>query len=553
VSRLVPLFAAVAALGCAPPSHTRPPGVVVVVQEQQASWIRNFNPFNQTGGARWPSSTGIYEPLLIYNPMTGDYTPWLASDWRWVEPARVLEFEVRPGVKWSDGAPLSAADVVATFSLLKRHPSLDSGGVWRILDDVSAEEETVRFTFSAPYSPGLLEVAHTPIVPAHIWQDVDDPATFTNPSPVASGPFTEVRRFESQVFELGRNPHYWNGAAGDESVEALRFPAMSSNDQITLALAQGDIDWAGAFVPAVERTFEGRAPDHHNAWFPLVGDTVFLFPNTAQAPLDRPLVRKALSLAIDREKVVQVAMYDYTVPSHPTGLSDGYSDWRIDPVPQTDDWVRHDPTQAGRLLDQAGFAKGADGLRRGPDGQTLSLEITTPAGWSDWVRAAQVIARDLRAIGVDVSVQGRDFTAWFDRVTKGEFTLSLGWAVSGPTPYRMYKGLLASEGVEPVGTAAVTNWHRFGSPTADAALDRFEQTTDPAAQTAIARELQQVFLDEAPALPLFPSASWGESNTRWVTGFPSEDDPYARLSPNSAPEPLLVMARLQWRDAEAAP
>lgn len=541
------------AVGCAPPSHARPEGVVVVVQEQQAAWIRNFNPFNQTGGARWPSAAGVYEPLLIYNPMTGAYTPWLAETWRWVEPARVLEFTVRSGVKWSDGTPFTAHDVAQTFALLKANPALDSGGAWRILLDVTAAGDTVVFTFAAPYAPGLLEVAHTPIVPAHIWRKVAEPTTFANEEPVATGPFTEVRRFEAQVFELGRNPHYWNEAAGDDSVAALRFPAMSSNDQITLALAQGDIDWAGAFVPAVERTFEGRDPAHHDAWFPLVGDTIFLFPNTTHAPLDRPDVRKALSLAIDREKVVQVAMYDYTVPSHPTGLSDGYADWRIDPVPDTDNWVRHDPEEAARLLDQEGFKLDSDGVRRSPDGVPLSLEIATPAGWSDWVRAAQVIARDLRALGIDVTLQGRDFTAWFDRVTKGEFALTLGWAVGGPTPYRMYKGLLASEGVVDVGTAAVTNWHRFGSVTADVALDRFEQTTDPATQRAIARELQQVFLDEAPALPLFPSASWGEANTRWVTGFPSEADPYARLSPNSAPEPLLVMSRLRWRDAKAAP
>lgn len=527
---------------------------MVVVQEQQASWIRNFNPFNQTGGARWPSASGVYEPLLIYNPMTGAYTPWLAEDWRWVEPARVLELDVRAGVQWSDGNPLTAADVVATFALLRANPSLDSGGVWRLLDDVSADGSTVRFVFSAPYSPGLLEVAHTPIVPAHIWQDIDDPATFTNPSPVGSGPFTEVRRFETQIFELGRNPHYWHDSVApelsDQSVQALRFPAMSSNDQITLALAQGDIDWAGSFVPAVERTFEDRSP-HHDAWFPLVGDTVFLFPNTARPPLDQVAVRKALSLAIDREKIVQVAMYGYTIPAHPTALSDGYANWRLDPVARRNDSVRHDPAAAARLLDEAGFVLGRDGIRRGPDGQPLELEITTPAGWSDWVRAAQVIARDLREVGIDVTVQGRDFTAWFDRVTKGDFSLSIGWAVAGPTPYRMYKGLMASEGVEPIGTAAVTNWHRFGSRRADSLLQSFEQTTHPAAQRVIARQLQLVFLEELPALPLFPSAAWGESNSRWVSGFPSESDPYARLSPNSAPEPLLVMSRLRWRDAEA--
>lgn len=530
-------------VGCTPPSHGRSAGVMVVVQEQQSAWLRNFNPFLATGGARWPSAAGVHEPLLIYNPMTGDYTPWLATDWAWTEPALELVFTLRAGVRWSDGSVLSADDVAFTFALLRAHPALDSGGVWRVLESVEAlDAATVRVRFQRPFSPGLLEVAHTPIVPRHTWEPVEDPVSFTNPTPVASGPFTELRRFESQVFELGRNVHHWAGVPG---VEALRFPAMSSNDQVTLALVQGDVDWAGAFVPAVERTFVARDPAHHVAWFPQVGDTVFLYANTTEPPLDDPAVRKALSLAIDREKIVEVAMFDYTLPAHPTGLSDGYADWRID-VPEDQSWVRHDPGAAARMLDAAGFVVGEDGLRRGPDGAPLELELSMPAGWSDWVRAGQVIARDLRAVGVDVRVKGRDFTAWFDGVSRGEFGLSLGWAVSGPTPYRMYRGLMDPAGVEPVGTAAAGNWARYESADAQNVLARFEAAASLDEQRPLAAELQRLFLAEAPAIPLFPSASWGEANTRWVTGFPSADNPYARLSPNTAPEPLLVMTRLEW-------
>jgi len=540
-----------AGLACAPPSHDRPEGVMVVVQEQQSAWLRNFNPFLPVGSSRWPSAAGVHEPLLIYSPMTGDYTPWLAESFRWDVPAEQLTFRLRPDVLWSDGTPLTAQDVAFTFSLIQAHKALDQGGVWKLLAAVDAPDtHTVTFRFKQPFSPGLLEVGHTPIVPEHVWSKVEDPVTFTNPDPVASGPFTEVVRFESQVFELGRNPHHRSGPTG---VERLRFPAFSSNDQITLALAQGDIDWAGAFVPAVERSFIGRDPDNHHAWFPIVGDTVFLYPNTTVAPLDQPSVRKAISLAIDREKVVQVAMYDYTVPAHPTGLSDGYAEWRIDPVPEASSWVRHDPARAEQMLDDAGFPRGADGLRQNPDGTPLTIELTIPAGWSDWVRAARVIARDLRAIGIDVRVQGRDFTAWFDAVARGEFSLSLGWAASGPTPYRMYRTLMDPDGVEPIGQPAAGNWGRHASPRARALLDAFERTTDRAEHLRLAHALQAVFLEEAPALPLFPSASWGEANTRWVTGFPSEANPYARLSPNAFPEPLLVLTHLQWRDTEAAP
>lgn len=531
-------------LACADPVIPAPPGVMTVLQEQQAAWVRNFNPLLATGGARWPTSAGIYEPLLIYNRATGAFVPWLATAWRWTEPARALEFSVRAGVRWSDGQPFTADDVAWTFDLLRRFPALDAAGIWAFVAGVEAPDaQTVRITFDHPYSPGLALVAHQPIVARHIWGKVADPVAFANPDPVGTGPFTEVRRFDPQIWELGRNPYYWQ--PGAPAVEALRFPAVASNDQALLALIDGEVDWAGSFVPAIERTYVRRDPDHRGYWFPAVSDTVFLYPQHATPPLDDVRVRKALSLAIDRALLVKVAMHDYATPADPSALSDGYRGWRK-PAP-SDTWVRQDAAAAGALLDAAGYPMGADGHRHGPGGEALELPILCPAGWSDWVRAAQSIGRDLDAIGVHAPVRGLDFGTWFDRVSRGDFALSLGWSVSGPTPYPFYRALLGTGTVKPIGEPAAANWHRYGSPAADALLARFEATDDDAEQHRLADALQDVFADEAPAIPLFPTPSWGEYNDTRFTGFPSEADPYAALSPNAVPDALLVLTRVRPR------
>jgi peptide/nickel transport system substrate-binding protein len=529
-------------LACADPPGSTPPGTLVVLQEQQAAWVRNFNPLLSTGGSRWPTTAGIYEPLLIFNRATGETVPWLATEWRWLEPAVRLEMTIRSGVTWSDGAPFQAEDVAFTFDLLRRFPALDGSGAWSFLTAVEATGATVVFTFSRPYAPGLGLLGHQPIVPRHRWEAVSDPVTFTNPDPVATGPFTEIRRFDAQVWELGRNERYWGGTP---AVEALRFPAVSSNDQSLLALVRGEVDWAGNFVPAVERTYVARDPEHFRYWFPPVGDTVFLYPQTTQAPLDDARVRRALSLAIDRARVVRVALHDYAVPAHPSGLSDALRGWRRANLP---DWVTHDPAAAGTQLDAAGWKLDSAG-RRVKDGQPLVLAIACPAGWSDWVRAAQLIARDLDAIGIDARVEGLDFATWFDRVSRGEFSLALGWSVGGPTPYPFYRSLLSAGTAKPVGTSAASNWHRYASERADVLLSTFEATVDPDAQRALAGELQGIFVEEAPAIPLFPAPAWGEASTRRFTGFPAADDPYATLSPNSVPDTLLVLTRLRPRGA----
>ncbi|MCC6619874.1 MAG: ABC transporter substrate-binding protein [Deltaproteobacteria bacterium] len=521
------------------------PGVLSVSVEQQASWVRNFNPL--VGGARWPTTAGIYEPLLVHSAVRGLFVPWLATTWSWEDDDRVLRFELRQGVTWSDGAPFTAADVVYTFTLLRDVPALDQGAVWGFLAGVEPDgDHAVRFRFQRAYAPGLDGVARQPIVPRHIWSKVADPLRFTNPEPVGTGPFTEVLLFRNQVWELGRNPRYWQ--PGKPAVEALRFLAYPANDQANMALVTGELDWAGNFVPAIDRTYVAADPAHRTYWFPLVGSTVFLYTNTTRAPLGDVRVRKALSMAIDRELLVEVATYDYTRPADGSALSDAFASWR-DPVAAASDWVRFDRERARAALAEAGLRRDPDGLVLGPDGAPLELSLIVVSGWSDWVRAAQVIARDLAAIGVTVRVRTLDFSPWFEKVQTGDFDLAIGWSNEGATPYAFYRWLMSSGTLKPLGQAAAGNWHRFASPEADRLLAAFEQTTDEAEQRRLAVELQRVFAREAPSVPLFPNPSWGVANTTRFEGFPSAADPYAQLSPNPLPECLLVLTRIRPRDA----
>ncbi len=545
---LFALITLATASACARERQPAPDGVLVISQEQQASWVRNFNPLSSATAARWPTLAGVYEPLFVFNSVQSRYVPWLGVAHEWREGNRLLRITTRDGVLWSDGRPFSAHDVAFTFQLLKRHPALDGRGQWGFLEDVQAvDARTVDFRFSRIFVPGFDEVAAQQIVPEHVWSEVDDPVTFPNENPVATGPFTEVRLFRNQVFELGRNPHYWQ--EGRPKIDALRFPALPSNDRANLALVFDEVDWAGNFIPAVDRVYVGRDPEHHRYWFPLTGSTVFLYANTARPPFDDVRVRKALSHAIDRELMVDVAVYRYSRPADATGLSDAYAEWHDPEIAAAGEWTHHDVSRANALLDEAGSVRGADGLRRHPDGRTWRYEILTVSGWSDWVRASQVIARGLRDVGIDASVRTYDFSAWFQRVQNGEFHLSLGWSYESATPYPFYRWLMSSATVKDIGESARGNWHRYGSDSADAALVAFEQAADPVVQRRLANELQRTFVEEVPAIPLYPNPSWAEYNTRRFDGFPSAANPYADPSPNkfNRGEVLIVLTSVTPR------
>ncbi len=196
--------------GCGTKKERKEERALTIYQENAASWVRNFNPLSTSGTARWPTASGIYEPLFIYNSMRGEYIPWLCTNYKWEDNNKTLIMYVREDVLWSDKTPFSSEDIAFTFNLKKKHKGLDTRNSWSYLKSVKAlNKTTVEFKFSRIYVPGFDAIVGQPIVAKHIWGKIKDPMRFSNPNPVGTGPFTEILRFDNQVWELGKNPNYW--------------------------------------------------------------------------------------------------------------------------------------------------------------------------------------------------------------------------------------------------------------------------------------------------------------------------------------------------------
>ncbi|KAB8144096.1 ABC transporter substrate-binding protein [Chloroflexia bacterium SDU3-3] len=519
--------------------------LLTVSAQQQATWTRNFNPFATDN--RFPTINGIYEPSMVYNTVKGELTPWLATKYEWSSDNKKLTVTYRDNVKWSDGQAFTAKDVAFTFNLQKANKGLTGSGqnAWVYLDTVTAPSDTTaEFSFKEVYTVGLYDIVGQNIVAEHVWKDVKDPVTFTNETPVGTGPFTEVQNFQNQIYEVHKNPNYWQ--SGKPMIDGMRFPAYPGNDQANLATINGENDWAGNFLPDIEKTYVAKSPDN-GYYFPPVGATVMLYLNTTKKPFDDVNVRKAISMAINRDQVVKVAMYGYTKPADVTGLSDAYPKYKSQAVVDAGTWTKLDIAKANELLDAAGLAKGGDGMRTLSDGTPLVYDINVVSGWSDWVSACNIIAQNLKAVGINASVKSYDYSAWYDRVQKGEFDISIGWSNGGATPLNYYRGQMSKTTVKAVGESSDQNWHRFGLDEADKLLGDFAATSDEAEQVKIAEQLEQLFSDNAPAIPLFPGPAWYEFNTSRFTGWPSKDNPFAQGSPfgSGTPEQLLVMTSVQ--------
>ena len=519
---------------------------LIVYQENQISWTRNFEPLNPVSICRWPTRGGIYEPLYIYNPISTEWVPWLATNYEWKNDNRKLLFSIRTGVKWSDGREFSAYDVAYTLNLWKQFPALDTRNAWDYLENVVAISDTlVEVDFKRVYVPGFEAIAGAYIVPKHIWSKLDDPLKFNNPDPVGTGPYTEVLRFNSQVWELGKNHNYWQ--KGKPHVEKLIFPTFSTNEQTTLALLSGNLDWAGAFIPAIQRIFVDKNPEHHHYWFRNTGYSTFLHTNTKDPILQDTNVRKAISYAINREQVVKVGMYNYTSPAHVTSLAGPMAKWHSPKINEKENWTAFNLEKANELLDNAGYKWKNKNERIDSNGSPLKFNIIVVSGWSDWVRSAQVISQNLKKVGIQATVRTYDFGAWIARMQQGNFQMAVGWADKGATPYNFFKSMMFSEYVKPLGETADINWHRFGIKEADFLIKEFEQTSDENKIKNIIYKLQHLFIEHAPGIPLFAELSWAECNSKYFTNFPSAENPYGPLSVNEQPSFIFTLLNIKKR------
>ena len=536
--RLRPRAAAVAAaaalLGVAACSGTPAAGggaapggsgsLTIAVDNGSPTLQDNFNPFspNQRSGTPY-----LYEPLEYVNPLNGRYTGFLATGHRFTGNT-TLQFTMRPGVKWSDGQPVTAADVVYTFSLMKKDKALDSAGVWQHLRAVSASGSTVTFTFSSPDVPFAQAIAQTLIVPRHVWAKVANPVTFTNTSPVVSGPY-KLASFTPNQYVLAKNPRCWQAASAP--VAKLIFPALTGNQTSQLMLASGNYDWSTLFVPDIRQSWVSKAQGNRY-WFPP-GGTITLYLNLTKAPYNSQAFREGLSAGLDRATIAQKAEDGYVQPASQSGLLlPGLRPW-LDPSLPNGGMVAYQPQTAKSLLTQAGYHL-TGGKLTGPDGKQVTMTIITPNGFTDWLQGAQVIQQELGALGIAASIQTPQYAAYYSDLQTGHFDAAIGAFGGTGSPYLDLNALLNSSLAAKVGQPAASNFERYASP---------------ARQKQATYGLERIMMTQVPAIALFYGATWGEYSTSRFTGWPDAAHPYAPPAPYGSPPPdrstpLMIITHL---------
>ena len=509
--------------------------VLTVESSQQNAITQNFNPFIQSSAATLLGATSLmYEPLLQTNAIKpGQYYNWLATGYSWSNGGKSITFTIRPGVKWSNGTAMTAADVAFTFNMIKQYPDVNNTGL--AVASVSSTGNHVTLNFSSPQYANLQNIAgQTYIVPASVWSKVGDPGKYTDPNPVGTGPYT-VSQFSPQGVTLKANPSYWGGKP---AVSEVQFPTYASANTALAALQTDQLHWAGNFIPGVHQVFVSGHADHQ-VWFPPV-QTNSLEPNLTKFPTNQLAVRKAISLAIDRTALSQQAEGGLEPPvSNASGLTLPIFQQFLSPSVANMTLPAHSNIAAAKqVLEQAGYVMGSDGFFRTKSGQKLSLDVTNPSSFADYATGDQMVAGWLRKAGIDATFVGQSVTAWSSDIATGNFQLTSHWSQTSVSPYQLYNDWLNSAQAT---NNAAGDYERLKDPTVDAALNKLAADNTPASQQTDLAPIEQYVAQNLPIIPTVYGVVFDEYNTSKFTGWPSQSNPYESGSPNTPTNEVVIL------------
>lgn len=493
----------------------------------------NFNPI--AGGGQATGVNGLmYETLFVFDPHTAQLEPWLAESGEWVEDD-VYELRLRQGVTWQDGEPFTADDVVFTLNL-RDIPEVPYSQLAEWVETVEAvDDHTVRVTFSDPRRGEWDNWAYDRvIVPEHLWGSKAEAGAAVmdeTGEDVLVG--TGAYRYHSHTPERivwERNDDWWGTAAlGLEMKPRFIVDGQNASNEVVIPrLQQGELDISNNFLPAEVISGDIAAYNSEPPYM-IPANTAYLLPNHTVPPLDDADFRRAIAFAINVTEIVDNGYAGLVTASDPTGLLPTWTDQGlVDQAVVSEHGFSYDAAQAEQILDDAGYVDtDDDGMRETPDGEPIELTLAVPAGWTDWNIAAEIIAENLQAVGVNVTADFPEATVVDEMRTDGSYEMVLNnWTELSNTTWS-WANYLFQLPVEEL--QQNQNFHRYENDEAwqlTQDLGRLsvgDPETDAEFREVMA-QLEEIALADMPAIPLWYNGLWAQWNTSHWTNWPQGPD-----------------------------
>jgi peptide/nickel transport system substrate-binding protein len=460
----------------------------LAIQEE----IDTFNPLSAWSIVSAEALMLVYDPLVRfdeeYNPV-----PCLATSWEISEDQLTWTFHLAEGVKWSDGEPLTSADVKFTYETFYDQESyLYSSYLSGISAIETPDEYTVVITTDYPKANMLQNT--TPIVPEHIWGAIAEEELYDwiDEKVIGTGPFKySPERSSEGVWVFVKNDDYF----GEQKpvIDTLIMVLYENSDTIATALELGEVDAAAAIAPAQSvKLAENENVKLINAAVPGFSMVAINMASEELGGSGNPLlrdkvIRQALDYCIDREYILELAYSNAGTVGH-TIINPGNA-YHYEPTAEE---VRgYDPAKAAEMLEAAGYKDtNADGIREDAQGNPLSFELINISDNSEEIKTGQIFASGAREAGIELRLTTMDSGALSDIILTYDYDIHIwGWGADADPGTILY-----------ILTTDYANETGFSNARYDELYNMQMEEMDEAKRIELVKEMQQILYDESPYL-----------------------------------------------------
>jgi peptide/nickel transport system substrate-binding protein len=442
---------------------------------------------------------GVFNNLAVFDQQAKQSTlqtivPDLASEWSWQDAGTRLTFKLRQGVRWHDGAPFTAKDVVCTYDLLleksadrlRANPRKHS---LKNLDRVTADGDfQVSFHLKRPQPAFMMLLANgfAPIYPCHV------PAARMRQHPIGTGPFKFVEFKPNEVIRVARNPDYWK--PGLPYLDGIEYTVIRNPATAVLAFVSGKVDMTFPHQLTVPlfRDVRSQVPQAICEQTPFGGVNRHLLINRDRAPFNNPDLRRALTLSIDRQAFIDIIADGEGeiggVMQPPPGGAWGMPREQLAKLPGYDPDVAKSREEARRIMRRLGY---------GPDNR-LGARITTRE--TPLYRDPAVLLIDqLKEVYIDGELDVVETSNYFQKIRRQDFVLSLNAQTGGPDPGPTLELFY--------GCGSPLNWDGYCNREIDQLIEQQSLEADPDRRKQLVWEIERRLAEDATRPIIFYSSS----------------------------------------------
>ncbi|MEZ5185383.1 MAG: ABC transporter substrate-binding protein [Candidatus Nanopelagicales bacterium] len=499
--------------------------------------VDSTNPFTGIAAASFEAYQMMYPTLTEYSAADFSTVPGLAESWEESEDQTYWTYKIRPGLKWSDGKPLTARDAAYTFNRVINGDieQTNYGGYTSTITKAVAEDDTTLVLYVKKPSPIMYQLA-VYILPEHIWKNIDGKQvkSYKNEpeggeAVVGGGPYVLVERRKGEYLRFEANPNFY---AGKPAADEVVFRVYKNADAIAEALRKGEVDYANDLsanvfnslsgvegITTVPSVYSGFNEIAFNMGAALTDGTPI--GNGSKLVLD-PQVRLAIAQATDRQVLADKVYGGFASPGS-TVIPPLYTNLHLEPA----DPVTFDLAAANATLDAAGYTMGDDGVRVSPDGDRMSLRLLGRQESSESQKVVEYVKDWLSQIGIEVKVKIVSEDTLYEKVGNGDFDMfEWGWVVEPDPDYQLSTFTCDQRSTEEDGTIYAGLSDSFYC---DEEYDKLYQEqkleTDQAKRAEIVKAMQQKLYDSnAYVVTVFYDNPTAYRSDRW-TNFTPQPEP----------------------------